>query len=74
MLKEPNARQSPEELFGPGIGCSEHRSEQAPDIVIVARMEDGGLISYRKKDGGYVHTLNAPEGFARKLAHLGITA
>lgn len=74
MLKDQDAPQSPEELLGSDIDCSEHRSEQAPDIVIVARMEDGGLISYRKKDGGYVHTLNTPEGYARKLSHLGIVA
>lgn len=74
VLSDPEAPRSPQELLGAGIHCSEHRSEQATDTVIVARMDDGGLISYRKKDGGYVHTLNTPEGLARKLVQLGIAA
>ena len=32
----------------------------------------GGLISFRKDDGRYVHTLNTEEGFARKCRELGI--
>ena len=74
VLKDPNAPHHPTDLLGPGVDCVEHRSEQASDTVIVAQMGDGGLISYRKKDGGYVHTLNTPEGFARKLEQLGIAA
>jgi hypothetical protein len=34
--------------------------------------EGGGLVSYRKPDGAYLHTLNTPDGLARKLAQLGI--
>lgn len=44
----------------------------ARDPVIVVPFVDGGLISYLRRDGTYVHTLNTPEGFARKLAQLGI--
>ena len=45
----------------------------APDEVLVARLDDGaGVISYRRADGSTVHTLGTPEGFARKLAQLGI--
>jgi hypothetical protein len=36
------------------------------------RCADGGLISYARSDGSFVHTLATPEGFARKLAALGI--
>ncbi|MES2670349.1 MAG: hypothetical protein V4673_08050 [Pseudomonadota bacterium] len=74
VLKDPNAPRHPADLLGPCIDYVEHRSEQASDTIVVAWMDDGGLISYRKKNGGYVHTLNTPEGFARKLAHLGIAA
>jgi len=42
------------------------------DPVLVTRLEGGGLISYCKKDGNNVHTLNTEEGFARKLEQLGI--
>jgi hypothetical protein len=42
------------------------------DPVLVARFADGGLISYRRADGTYVHTLNTREGLERKLAQLGL--
>ena len=40
--------------------------------VVVLRFADGGLISYRKADGSYIHTLNTRDGLHRKLAQLGI--
>ena len=40
--------------------------------VVVIRFADGGLISYRKADGSYIHTLNTCDGLHRKLAQLGI--
>jgi len=44
----------------------------ARDRVLVVDLAEGGLISYQRDDGSFVHTLNTPEGFARKLAALGI--
>lgn len=44
----------------------------ARDAVVVVPLSDGGLISYSRADGTYVHTLNTRDGFARKLAQLGI--
>jgi hypothetical protein len=40
--------------------------------VLVVVCEGGGLISYRKPDGSYVHTLNTKEGLNRKLDQLGL--
>jgi hypothetical protein len=51
---------------------SEHVCAGAKDPVIVTPFEDGGLISYRKADGMFLHTLNTREGFERKLRQLGI--
>jgi hypothetical protein len=48
-------------------------SPNAADAVIVTPLEGGGLISFKRRDGTYRHTLNTPDGFARKLAHLGLT-
>jgi hypothetical protein len=59
-------------VLPPGVVVTEHLVAAAKDPVIVASLEDGGLISYRKPDGTYVHTLNSREGFARKLRQLGI--
>ena len=55
-----------------GVVITEHVSAAAPDPVIVTEFEDGGLISYRKPDGSFLHTLNTSDGFDRKLRQLGI--
>jgi hypothetical protein len=62
----------PDEIV-PGAGAgSEHVTAAARDPVIVTPFDDGGLISYRKADGGFLHTLNTREGFERKLRQLAI--
>ena|SRR5688500_18035909 len=63
---------SPEEIIGAEIELSEFQTEKAKDTVIAGRITGGGLISYRKKDGTYLHTLNTIDGFERKLTQLGI--
>lgn len=45
---------------------------RARDVVVVARAADFGIISYKRSDGSYIHTLNTPSGFERKLLSLGI--
>jgi hypothetical protein len=42
------------------------------DAVLVAKFPDGGLISYMREDDTVMHTLNTPDGLARKLRQLGI--
>ena len=64
---------APPEDFVPGAnGGSEHLTDTAKDPVIVTPFEDGGLISYRKAGGMFLHTLNTREGFERKLRQLGV--
>jgi hypothetical protein len=65
-------RSSPGHLTGGLAVVERHRSPQAADPVLIVRLRDGGLISYEKPDGTFVHTLGDPDGFARKLAQLGI--
>jgi hypothetical protein len=62
----------PRELLGDEIEVKEYRVDPAPDAVVVAQFEGGGLISYRREDGSFLHTLNTLEGFKRKLSQLGI--
>jgi hypothetical protein len=59
-------------LNDPLCVVEEYDSSLAPDRVLVVRLVDGGLISYRRSDGSFVHTLNTPEGIRRKLLQLGI--
>jgi len=63
---------TPRDIVGEGPELVEGNSPRAADPVIVARTGWGGLISFRKADGRYIHTLNTEEGFARKCRELGI--
>jgi hypothetical protein len=62
----------PEDILRDEIELREFKVEAAKDTVLVVELEGGGLISYRRDDGSFLHTLNTPEGFQRKLAQLGI--
>jgi hypothetical protein len=63
---------APEDLLGPGIKTEVYRVKQARDTVVVTRLDKGGLITYKRGDGTYLHTLNNEEGYKRKLLDLGI--
>ena len=65
-------RMTPAEILSQQAQVTEHLVASARDPVLVAVFADGGLISYRKPDGMYLHTLNSNEGFERKLQQLGI--
>lgn len=72
LLDASHSGRSPRDLLGPEVDISEHRCAGARDTVLLARLRDGGLLSYRRADGSFRHTLNTPGGWARKLAQLGI--
>jgi hypothetical protein len=63
---------TPGDLLGKAVVVQVFGVEGASDPVHVGVVRGGGLISYRKPDGRFVHTLNTPEGLARKLEQLGI--
>ncbi len=73
VLVNEDRRLSFETLLGRQATVREFISQNARDRVLVVPLIDGGVISYVRDDGSIVHTLNTPEGFARKLADLGIT-
>jgi hypothetical protein len=58
------------------LGCealvTSHDIPSARDRVLVARLRDGGVISYLRANGTCLHTLNTADGFERKLRQLGI--
>lgn len=61
------------DVLGEAASASEHRVAAARDkVLVVAFDEGGGLISYVRRDGTLLHTLNTAEGFERKLRQLGI--
>jgi len=71
-LREASPYLSLEALLGPGAQAIEFRVEAAKDAVLVVSLDRGGVISYKRDDGSFLHTLNTEEGFERKLAQLGI--
>ena len=62
-----------QQLLGFEPDVWEFRSSAARDTVRVVCLADGGIISYQRKDGTFLHTLNTRQGFNRKLAQLGIS-
>ena len=49
---------------------STHHASGARDPVYVLAFAGGGLISYRRSDGTFVHTIGDDDGFTRKLKQL----
>jgi hypothetical protein len=66
------SERSPTELAGHSAPVPTSTSGVARDPVVIVQLLDGGLISYVKPDGRYLHTLATPEAFERKLRQLGI--
>jgi hypothetical protein len=73
VLSAVSSDLAPEDLLGPRVQLREFQVEAARDKVVVAQLDKGGVISYKRADGSYLHTLNTPEGFERKLRQLGIS-
>ncbi len=72
VLRKASNALSPADILGEEGQTSEHKTLAARDAVLVAKLSGGGLISYKREDGTFVHTLNTTEGFERKLLQLGI--
>jgi hypothetical protein len=72
VLHGANSNLRVEDLTGRLRRASEYRTSAARDVVIVAALDEGGIISYKREDGSLLHTLNTPDGFERKLRQLGI--
>jgi hypothetical protein len=73
ILSAAKSNLCPEELLGEPVYVRVYRVDAAKDTVLVVTLDGGGLISYKKHDGSFVHTLNTPEGFQRKLLQLRIS-
>ncbi len=71
ILRGGPTRTTLQELVGPEIRVEKLESKTARDTVWVAFIASGGMISYEKKDGRFIHTLNTASGFQRKREQLG---
>ncbi len=60
------------DLVGCDVELRTYAVPAAKDTVIVAALGDFGIISYKRGDGLFVHTLNTQAGLQRKLLSLGI--
>jgi hypothetical protein len=72
VLEKPQPAISPGQLAQVSCAPAEFHVQAAKDMVLVMPLDGGGLITYRRADGTYFHTLNIEFGFERKLAQLGI--
>ncbi len=63
---------APAQLAQVDCAPAEFHVAAARDVVLVLPLTGGGLITYRRPDGTYHHTLNTESGFKRKLAQLRI--
>jgi hypothetical protein len=71
VLKEPR-QYTLKELIRGSTDIRTFSVRNVPDLVCIVAFNNGALISYKKKDGSFVHTLNDTAGFLRKLDNLGI--
>ena len=69
ILREINGPLGLDDLAG-GARC--FHSPAVPDPVYAAMIPGGGILSYAKGGGRFLHTLNTPAGFRRKLQTLGL--
>jgi hypothetical protein len=72
VLRDAPADVSPQQLLACDMDLRGFHTPRARDTVFVVALDGGGLISYLRAGGGYCHTLNTVEGFARKVEQLGL--
>lgn len=73
LTKEDNERLklvSPNVVLNNRIPIEIFTSSMCRDRVHIGKLPDGGLLSYEKSDGTFVHTLNNLSGLQRKMNHL----
>lgn len=54
------------------VEIKQYPSAHPEELIHVVALEDGGLISYERKNSTYIHTLNSQNMFKRKQWELGI--
>ena len=72
VLKSGPQKLSVHDILGQKVDVLEFETPMARDNVVVFELPEGGIISYKKKDGSYFHTLCDKEGFKIKLEQLEI--
>lgn len=71
LVHDGLSARSVEDLVGSATALPTRTSAVARDPIVIALLTDGGVISYCKPEGMYLHTLATPEAFVRKLRQLG---
>ncbi|MEM7245716.1 MAG: hypothetical protein AAF533_10250 [Acidobacteriota bacterium] len=69
-LRPPRPSTSPQELAGVAVEPERLVSAKCRDPIELLRLPDGALLSYRRSDGSWGHTLNTTSGLERKLRQL----
>lgn len=72
ILKHPDKKITIDELLNETAIVNSFSQGSAKDEVLIVKLGACGIISYRKPDGVYIHTLNTEAGFNKKLDKLHI--
>jgi hypothetical protein len=72
ILKNKDKSLTIEKLVDEPVIINTSNSIKVKDFTLIVKLEDGGIISYKKSDGYFIHTLNTIDGFHRKLKMLDI--
>jgi hypothetical protein len=59
-------------LTGDGVPSRRVPSISGGDEIHLVPFDDGGLISYLRENGQWLHTLNTPRAFKRRVWDLGL--
>lgn len=72
-LRQKESPLSPAELLNSDkVEIKQHPSAHPQETIFYVELEDGGLISYGRKDSTFIHTLNSQNMFKKKQWELGI--
>jgi hypothetical protein len=72
ILRNDNKFITVQELIEEKIFINSFRPDEKKDEILIVKLKNGGITSYKKPDGTFIHTLNTSQGFIRKLKMLQI--
>ena len=74
LLPKGTNELTPSQFLEAEVVVLRFETDKARDKVLVVYFEGGGLLTYAKENGRYLHTLNTETGLARILDKLGISS
>lgn len=70
VMRPKRADLTPAHVVGAAVPIETFDADETPDRIALARFPGGGLLSFGKPDGTWIHALNTESGLSRRLARL----